>query len=238
MLHEIIPFRTGSDSKYTDHPRSPRPCYQEGIPHRARAVTLQHLNRLPEEPCYFARPRVEGINELEEKQEKVDVSSNPGHSLFQAMFFFCRVKKIGDAPGAECIYVETVVDRDSGVAFAKVFSTRSAMNAVDILASRVFPFFERRGIAIKDIHTRKTSEYCGLLPRYPFKALLASSHIQHLEMDQSSRPYNYLCEHFYRFLLKEFFPAALRRAFQLSLHGIQRDLDAFVEAYNAVQMTS
>ena len=108
-----------------------------------------------------------------------------GHSLFQEMFFFCTVKNVGDIPGAGCIYVETVVDRDSGIAFAKVYSAKNAMNAVDILASRVVPFFERQGIAIKEIHTRKTSEYCGLPPAHPFETFLATSHIQHLPMDHA-----------------------------------------------------
>ena len=36
-------------------------------------------------------------------------------------------------------------------------------------------------------------------------------------------------------LLKEFFPPALRRKFQLSLGELQKDLDTFVGAYNAGQ---
>jgi hypothetical protein len=176
------------------------------------------------------------MSKLEEKTENEDLASNHGHSLFQEVFFFCTVKNLGDVPGMGCIYVETVVDRDSGIAFAKVYSAKNAMNAVDILASRVVPFFERHGIAIKEIHTRKTGEYCGLLPVHPFETFLATSHIRHLPMDQSGQPYNYLCEQFYRFLLKEFFQPALRRKFQLSLDEFQKDLDAFIEAYNAAQM--
>ena len=52
----------------------------------------------------------------------------------------------------------------------------------------------------------------------------------------SGHPYNHLCEQFYRFLLKEFFLSALRKKFQLSLDELQKDLDTFVEAYNALQM--
>jgi hypothetical protein len=163
-------------------------------------------------------------------------ASDPGHSLFQELFFFCRVKKIGDTPGTECIYVETVVDRDSGVAFAKIYPERNAMNAVDILASRVVPFFQRLGSAIEDVHTRKTNEYCGLPPKHPYETFLATNHIQHLGMELPGEPYNYLCQEFYRFLLKEFFPLALRKNFQLSFHEMQKDLDAFVDAYNTMQM--
>ena len=165
--------------------------------------------------------------------EKQDGRCEDGHSLFQDCFFFCTVKNVGDIPGTSRIYVETVVDNDSGIAFAKVYSAKNTLNAIDILSSRVFPFFERQGIAIREIHTRKTSEYCGLLFVHPFETFLAAAHIRHLPKDQPRHPDNYLCERFYRFLLKEFFLQALRRNYQMSLSKLQGELDEFVEGYNA-----
>src|ERR1700733_13534656 len=152
------------------------------------------------------------------------------------MFFFCTIKKLADLPESGCIYVETVVDRDSGIAFAKVYSAKNAMNAVDLLAGRVVPYFERQGVAIKEIHTRKTSEYCGLPLAHPFETFLATSDIQHFPIDLPGHPHNHLCEQFYSFLLKEFFLPALRKKFKLSLNELQKDLDNFVGAYNALQM--
>jgi hypothetical protein len=137
---------------------------------------------------------MKGKTELGEKQGREYVAFKDGLSLFQEVFFFCTVKNVGDVPGAGCIYVETVVDRDSGIAFAKVYSAKNAMNAVDILSSRVVPFFERRGVAIQEIHTRKTSEYCGLPLAHPFETFLATSHIQHLPVDEPGQPHNHLCE--------------------------------------------
>jgi len=134
--------------------------------------------------------------------------------------------------------VEVIVSRDSGFSFAKVYSAKNAMNAVDILASRVLPFFQRHGMAIKEIHTHKTNEYCGLVPAHPFETFLASCHIQHLPINVPGQPYNYLCEQFFRFLQNKFFPAALRKTFHLSMDHLQQDLDTFVEAYNAAQMKS
>lgn len=236
MSNKVISCLPRTELGCTSNSRSAWVYYPHELLRRPEDESGQRPGRTQEEPCLPAHPRVGGKNELEEKKEKEDVASNHGHSLFQEVFFFCTVKNVGDVPGTGCIYVETVVDRDSGIAFAKVYSAKNAMNAVDILASRVVPFFERQGIAIKEIHTRKTSEYCGLLPVHPFETFLATSHIQHLPMVQSSQPYNYLCEQFYRFLLKEVFQPALRRKFQLSLDELQNDLDAFVEAFNAAQM--
>jgi hypothetical protein len=207
-----------------------------GVQRRALPEPEKNSNPVSERPPIAAHACAIENRDLVENQEKDCAAFNPGHSLFQEWFFFCRVKKIGDAPGTECIYVETVVDRDSGVAFAKVYPTRNAVNAVDILASRVVPFFQRQGIAIKEIHTRNMNEYFGLAPKHPYETFLATSHIQHLGTEQPGEPYNYLCQQFYRFLLKEFFPLALRRHFQLSLTEMQKELDAFVDAYNANQM--
>jgi hypothetical protein len=236
MLRELVPSLPGAEWTCAPGSRSMRAYYPYGLLRRPWSGSGLCPDRLQEEPCFLAPTCKRGKSDLEENKGKEDVVFNDGRSLFQEVFFFCTVKNVGDVPGAGCIYVETVVDRDSGIAFAKVYSTKNAMNAVDILVSRVVPFFERQGVAIKEIHTRKTSEYCGLLPVHPFETFLATSHMEHLEMDHSSQPYNDLCQQFYRFLLKEFFPPALRSKFQLSLNDLQKDLDTFVEAYNAMQI--
>jgi hypothetical protein len=168
--------------------------------------------------------------------EKDHPAAGPGPSLFQEVFFFCTIKKIGDLPGASCIYVETVVDRNSGMAFAKVYSAKNARNAVDILASRVAPYFNRQRMAISEIHTRRMSEYCGFMLAHPFETFLSNSRIRHLPMDQPGHPCNYLCEEFYRHLLKNFFLPSLRNACQISMEKLQEDLDTFVTAYNSRKM--
>jgi hypothetical protein len=235
MLQEIIPFFPASDSTIEDASRSAWMCYLEEMRRRSAARSGQLVDQFAEEPRFLEHPTSRAKDEVLQNPEKENATASGGRSLFQELFFFCQVKKVGDLPGAECIYVETVVDRDSGLAFAKVYPAKSASNAVDILATRVMPFFQRRGIRIREIYTRKTSEYCGFLPTHPFEFFLASFHIQHMEMDQSSRPYHFLCERFYRLLLKEFFPLALRTSFDLSLPELQRALDAFVETHNAAQ---
>ncbi len=236
MLKELVP-----PSPSTEGPSSPAsPSLREYPPLRlqrpASAESERHPDPEAEKLHFLVQPGARAKCTVDENKVRDSAVSPQGRSLFQEWFFFCRVKNIGDVPGTGCIYVETVVDRDSGVAFAKVYPAKSAMNAVDILTSRVLPYFESQGIAISEIHTRKTSEYSGLPTAHPFETFLSTSRIRHLEMDHSSQPYNHLCEQFYRFLLKEFFPLALRRHFQLSLFEMQNELDAFVDTYNAMQL--
>lgn len=172
------------------------------------------------------------------EREVAPASANAGnreHTLYQDVFFFCEVKNVGDVQGAGCIYVETVVDSEAGCGFAKVFPAKNALNAVDILSSRVLPFFEESGITIKEIRTRKIPEYCGLVPVHPFETFLATSHIRHLSTNQPGKPYSYLCVQFYQYLQKEFFQPALRKSFIVTLDELQFDLDAFLHTFNAMQ---
>jgi len=236
MLHEIIPFLLPTESASGDGPLSTWVYYPQRLLHGSDAESEPCLDHLPEKPRFPGHPDTAVKCEIEAAKGKKDAAFDDGHSLFQESFFFCTFRNVGGVPGSGCIYVETVVDRDSGIAFAKVYSARNAMNAWDTLATRAVPFFERQGIAIKEIHTRNTSEYCGLLSVHPFESFLATSHIQHLPMDQPNHPNNFLCEQFYRVLLKEFFLPTLRRTFQVSLDDLQKDLDTFVEAHNAAQM--
>ena len=101
----------------------------------------------------------------------------PGHSLFQESYFFCKIKDVGDAPAAGDVYVETIVDGYSRLAFAKVYSASNAMNAADLLRTRVLPFFKHYGVAIERVFTRKEAAYCGLAPMHPFETIL--SHLEY-----------------------------------------------------------
>lgn len=235
MLHETIPILPASESTYNEASRSPWVYYPKRLLHDPDVESGLRPDQPLDKPGSHAHECTGASREGEDKIRTEYLGLDDGPSLFQEVFFFCTVKQLGDIPGAGCIYVETVVDRNSGIAFAKVYSAKNPMNAMDILASRVVPYYERQGVAIKEIHTRKTSEYCGLPLMHPFETFLATSHIQHLPIDLPGHPHNHLCEQFYRFLLKEFFLSALRKKFSISLNELQKDLDTFVGAYNALQ---
>ena len=173
-----------------------------------------------------------GAGEVANENESA-AAPNEGHSLFQDLFFFCTVKGIGDLPAGGPIYVEVVVDRDSGAAFAKVYPAFNALTAVDILSTRVLPYFERHGLKIREIFTPEKHPYCGPVPAHPYETFLSNAHVRHVELIHLNHPHYYLCEQFYWFLLNEFFQPALRRTFRVSLQQLQRELDAFITTYNA-----
>jgi hypothetical protein len=167
-----------------------------------------------------------------EQQGHGDAAPYPGHSLFQESFFVCTVKDFGDRPGVRDIYMETVVDANCGLGFAKVYSSRNAMNGIDILQDRVLPFYNRYAVTIGRVFTRSTREYCGLAPIHPFETLLVTSHIEHRPLDPSRGMHNQPCDDFYHVLCTEFFTPAIRNNSYKSFGKLQQDLDIFVEKYN------
>ena len=167
-----------------------------------------------------------------EQDELPDAAPFPGLSLFQESFFVCTIRGIADVPGIRDIHVETVVDANCGLAFAKVYPCRNSMNAADILQDRVLPFYARHAISIGKIFTRSTREYCGLAPIHPFETLLSTSGVEHATIDSRWGMRNRPCDDFYRILCGEFFTPAIRSNSYLSFAALQRDLDVFLEKYN------
>ncbi len=167
-----------------------------------------------------------------EPQKQKDTAPYPERLLFQESFFVCTLKDFGDLQGVGDIYVETVVDANSRLGFAKVYHSKSAMNATDILRDRVLPFYKQYAVAIGRVCTRSTREYCGLAPIHPFETLLASSHIEHSSLNPACGMHNQPCEDFYHILCNEFFTLAIRNNSYVSFGKLQKDLDDFVEKYN------
>jgi hypothetical protein len=165
--------------------------------------------------------------------EAVETAPYPGHTLFQDSFFFCKFKKIGDAPGLENVYVEIGVDGSSGLAFAKIYPTQSPWNAADIFSTRVAPFFERHGVPIEQVITPNSREYSVISTLQPFEISLAASGIRHTQTDRSLRPHLPRCSQFFGVLQHEFFAPVLRGRFQHTLESLQQELDHFMAVYNS-----
>ena len=178
--------------------------------------------------CHECRPGQDNV----ELQRRKDAAPSPEHSLFQESFMVCTVKGFGDLPSVGNIYVETVVDAKCRLGFAKVYPSRNALNAADILQDRVLPFYGRYAVPIGRVCTRRTRQYCGLAPIHPFETLLAASHIRHSSLHPGCGLHNEPCEEFYHVLCTEFFSPAIRNNFFTSFGKLQKDLDIFVEKYN------
>jgi hypothetical protein len=217
------------EAPYTDGTRPLWVYYPQGL---MRRVSLGAENQAVLAPATgyavhkIQLPRQKAI------QGETDAPADEG-SLYQESFFFCKIGRLADLPGTGRIYVEIVAHPATGVVFAKVYPSQSALNAADVLASRVLPFFEREGIPIKRIFTRKTKEYCGRAPVHAFETLLATAHIEHVPVTGADASVDSACADAYRELQREFFSPVLRTKFRLSLAALQKELDRFLDRQNA-----
>jgi len=190
-----------------------------------------HIGTVPETRlpfCHECRPGEVSA----QLQSRKGAALSPERLLFQESFLVCTVKDFGDLPSVRDIYVEIVVDAKCRLGFAKVYPSKNAMNAADLLQDRVLPFYERYAVTIRRVCTRSTREYCGLAPIHPFETLLATSHIEHSSLNPSCGMHNQPCEDFYHVLCTEFFTPAIRSNTYQSFGKLQHDLDMFVEKYN------
>ncbi len=105
-----------------------------------------------------------------------------GHTLFQEGFFFLHGHECRRCSRARLHFMSKPWWMAIPVSRLPKYTPRkNSVNSVDILASRVLPFYDRQGMAIKKIHTKKASEYCGLVCVHPYETFsLSSSHIQHV----------------------------------------------------------
>ena len=194
---KLIPSLPASESSYSIEAHDPYGCITQNTCLRARSRSETATGRIPGK-TWIPRSSKHGGKEraLGRRTGKQDVGFPcQAHSLFQELFFFCTIKKVGDVPGAGCIYVETVVDRDSGVAFAKVYSAKNAINAVDILASRVVPFFERRGSCNQgNSHSKNERILRTACPCTPLKLSSPRLTSNTCRWTSPAQPHNYLCE--------------------------------------------
>jgi len=233
-----IPHLHSTASNLVEGSRSVWVYYPQGIQRRPVGEFDLFSGRGLEEPHTIAHVCGGSNSKPEFRNENAAASLSapyPGNSLFQDSFHLCKFKKFGDIPGLDDVYVEIVVDEFSGLAFAKVYSSRSALTATDILSTCVAPFFSHHGVPIEQVLTRQTNEYCGLAPIHPYETFLAASHIKHElagPVDSAHRP---LCDIFFAVLQYEFLRKALRGRYQHSLDSLQRSLDEFLAAYNSSQ---
>ena len=68
---------------------------------------------------------------------------------------------VGTLKGVGRIYQKTVIDTYAKEGFAKLYSTKTPINAADLLNDRVLPFYEKHQLPLLRVLTDRGTEYCG-----------------------------------------------------------------------------
>ncbi|HDL4712106.1 TPA: IS481 family transposase, partial [Mannheimia haemolytica] len=142
------------------------------------------------------------VQALERKKED-DVAcgeietAHPGYLGSQDTFY------VGNLKGVGRIYQQTFIDTYSKVAFAKLYTMKTAISAADMLNDKVLPFFESQGLPMLRILTDRGSEYCGKVENHDYELYLAINDIEHTKTKVKHPQTNGICERFHKTILQE-----------------------------------
>lgn len=142
---------------------------------------------------------------------------------------------VGTLKGVGRIYQQTFIDTYSRVAMVKLYESKTALNAADLLNDRVLPFFESQEVPLLRILTDRGSEYCGNVEHHEYQLYLAIEDIDHTRTKTKSPQTNGICERFHRTILEEFYQIAFRKQIYSSVEQLQQDVDDWIDSYNCTR---
>jgi len=172
------------------------------------------------------------VRALEKAQQEKEAhgeieTEHPGYLGAQDTYY------VGNLKGVGRIYQQTFIDTYSKLGFVKLYDRKHAITAADMLNDRVLPFFEEHEVPLLRILTDRGSEYCGNRETHEFALYLDLENIEHTRTKTRSPQTNGICERFHQTIQNEFYASAFRRKLYHSLEELQRDVDTWMESYNA-----
>jgi transposase InsO family protein len=156
-------------------------------------------------------------------------TEHPGYLGSQDTYY------VGNMKGVGRIYQQTFVDTYSRVAFAKLYTEKTAMTAAHMLNDAVLPWFETQEVTLLRILTDRGTEYCGKVDSHAYQLYLAIEDIDHSRTKARSPQTNGMCERFHKTIKQEFYEIAFRKKIYSSLDELQSDVNEWLKKYNEVR---
>jgi len=120
----------------------------------------------------------EQLQSLEKAKEKREATGeieteHPGYLGSQDTYY------VGNMKGVGRIYQQTFIDTYSRVAFAKLYTEKTAITAAHLLNEVVLPWFNEQDIPLLRVLTDRGTEYCGKVEHHAYQLYLAIENIDH-----------------------------------------------------------
>lgn len=209
-------------------------------PGGVRSIWLRHdLARFPERlKALEAKVAEEGIlltesqvqalerKKLEDEEHGEIETAHPGYLGSQDTFYVGTLKGVGR------VYQQSFVDTYSKVAHAKLYKTKTAITAADLLNERVLPFYEHEGLPMLRILTDRGTEYCGKPEHHDYQLYLALNEVEHTKTKVRHPQTNGIVERWHKTVLQEFYQVTFRKKIYSDLESLQADLDEWLVYYN------
>ena len=166
----------------------------------------------------------------QEKEAHGEVETQcPGYLGSQDTYFVGTMKGVGR------IYQQTFVDTYSRVAFAKLYTEKTALVAAHALNETVIPWFQAQEVPLLRILTDRGTEYCGKIDEHAYQLFLAVEDIDHSKTKARSPQTNGICERFHKTMKHEFYDIAFRKKIYHSVEELQADVNGWLKNYNELR---
>lgn len=153
-------------------------------------------------------------------------SEHPGYLGSQDTYYVGNIKGVGR------IYQQTFVDTHCRVAFAKLYTEKTAITAADTLNDIVIPFFDKHDVPMLRILTDRGTEYCGKPENHAYQLYLGIENIDHTKTKAASPQTNGICERFHRTMKSECYDIIFRKKIYKTLEELQKDVNQWLVEYN------
>ena len=163
----------------------------------------------------------------DEKVAKGEIETHhPGYLGSQDTYYVGTIKGVGR------IYQQTYIDTYCKVAKAKLYHSKDAITAADLLNDKVIPMYDEQGIRLLRMLTDRGTEYKGKLENHPYQLYLDLEDIEHTKTKAKSPQTNGICERFHRTIQDEFYSIIFRKKVFTDIVELQIELDEWLNWYN------
>ena len=139
---------------------------------------------------------------------------------------------VGVLKGVGKVYLQTVIDCHSRYAWARLFTNKLPVTAVQTLNNEVLPTFEEHGAVIDAVLSDNGREFCGREDQHPYELFLQLEGIAHKTTRVGRPQSNGIVERLHRTLLDEHLRVQGRTVWHETVAEMQAALDAFLLRYN------
>ncbi len=195
------------------------------------------------------KTRHERLLRLEEtvRKRKIKLTDEQIHALerFDPEFRGCHIEVhatgklvavdtffAGTLNGVGKVYIQTMLDCFSRHVWARLYTSKMPVTAVQILNNHVLPFFEEHGVQVRTILSDKGREYCGRPDKHHYELFLQLEDIEHRATKVGRPQSNGFIERFHRTLLEEHLRIKGQMTWHETVEELQKDLDVYLETYN------
>ena len=139
---------------------------------------------------------------------------------------------VGNMKGVGRIYQQTFIDTYTKIAFAKLYTEKTAMTAAHMLNEVVLPWYDEHAVRLLRILTDRGTEYCGKVEQHAYQLYLGLEDVDHTKTKARSPQTNRICERFHRTMKHEFYDIAFRKKIYHSVEELQKEVEEWLVKYN------